>query len=185
MHRSDFQRTKPPKRTACARCHQQKLQCPREEPGPCERCVQAGLECVDRRPQRMGRPRETGNARAMDDKDKQHGQAGDIDRSPSANQDYSRKRRRLTLPSVLTGQRSQDITSGTNSTGILAEDIAQLMDEAATWAANDKDDRQDDMYHGEIFPSLAQGRTGTLDRTYPPTPNLGDFAPSIISRRRK
>ncbi|KAI5919278.1 hypothetical protein F4810DRAFT_511247 [Camillea tinctor] len=47
----------PPKQLACARCHAQKLRCVRERHGSiCERCFSANLECVERQPQRMGRP---------------------------------------------------------------------------------------------------------------------------------
>ncbi|KAI1637131.1 hypothetical protein F4809DRAFT_342424 [Biscogniauxia mediterranea] len=54
---SDSSARPPHKQLACARCHAQKLRCVRERHGSiCERCFSASLECVERQPQRMGRP---------------------------------------------------------------------------------------------------------------------------------
>jgi hypothetical protein len=60
--RIDLAGTTLSKRLACVRCHAQKLRCPRREPNEndCTRCVQAGVKCVDRTAQRMGRPNEAG-----------------------------------------------------------------------------------------------------------------------------
>ncbi|KAK4205030.1 hypothetical protein QBC40DRAFT_65406 [Triangularia verruculosa] len=44
---------------ACARCHGQKLRCVRSKTSDgrvCDRCLSAGVECVNRQPQRIGRP---------------------------------------------------------------------------------------------------------------------------------
>ncbi|KAM7189009.1 hypothetical protein V8F20_010312 [Naviculisporaceae sp. PSN 640] len=44
---------------ACARCHGQKLRCVRSKTSDgrvCDRCLGAGVECVSRQPQRIGRP---------------------------------------------------------------------------------------------------------------------------------
>ncbi|KAK0664509.1 hypothetical protein QBC41DRAFT_328553 [Cercophora samala] len=44
---------------ACARCHGQKLRCVRSKTSDgrvCDRCLSAGVDCVNRQPQRIGRP---------------------------------------------------------------------------------------------------------------------------------
>lgn len=44
------------KQLACTRCHAQKIRCVRRTGDACERCIAANHECVNRHPQRMGRP---------------------------------------------------------------------------------------------------------------------------------
>lgn len=55
-HDSGF--TKPSKQLACTRCHSQKLRCvrSRQDGRVCDRCLTVNAECIDRQPQRMGRP---------------------------------------------------------------------------------------------------------------------------------
>ncbi|KAM7195149.1 hypothetical protein V8F33_006823 [Rhypophila sp. PSN 637] len=55
----DNNATRTAKPLACARCHGQKLRCVRgkaTDGHACDRCLAAGLDCIGRRPQRMGRP---------------------------------------------------------------------------------------------------------------------------------
>ena len=53
--------TNPSKRSACDRCRNQKLRCPREEHSSeaCERCIRAGAFCVTSSPRPLGRPSRT------------------------------------------------------------------------------------------------------------------------------
>ena len=74
------------RRLACARCHTQKLRCPRKlgNTRDCTRCMQAQVKCVDRPWQKMGRPSESNPGRIS--RKKQRSQSSSIrqNNSPQA-----------------------------------------------------------------------------------------------------
>ncbi|KAM0325391.1 hypothetical protein ACHAQA_007377 [Verticillium albo-atrum] len=98
------------KQLACARCHSQKLRCvrsaaPRVANGCCDRCLSAGTECINRQPQRMGRPvdhvsrsqtpggHSTGNKGATSRHYQSRGAIGDGDGDESSPRTAQRRRK--------------------------------------------------------------------------------------------
>ncbi|KAI1376086.1 hypothetical protein F4677DRAFT_95419 [Hypoxylon crocopeplum] len=103
------------KRSACDRCRDQKLRCPRTEEQcsePCARCQRAGAICVTSNPRPLGRPRTTTN---------------DASLQRSSN---------LTTPTLARGRPTGDSTTGpprkisrlsTESTWNILDDFTELL----------------------------------------------------------